>query len=99
MSNMDDFFKSEIPTMILNAIAETAKNYSAKEPNINIKAKPNYKIPIEDLVKKSSELIGKEACKAADDFAAKLYYTYLSLINAGFSVTQAFELIGYTLIG
>ena len=67
MSNMDDFFKSEIPTMILNAIAETAKNYSAKEPNINIKAKPNY--------------------------------TYSSLINAGFSVTQAFELIGYTLIG
>lgn len=54
MSNMDDFFKSEIPTMILNAIAETAKNYSAKEPNINIKAKPNYKIPTEDLVKKSS---------------------------------------------
>ncbi|MDO4301229.1 MAG: hypothetical protein Q4D26_07565 [Clostridia bacterium] len=99
MPNMNDFFKNEVPTMILNAIMEAAEEAKKEEAKVNTKTNANHKAPTEELVKRAAALIGEEACNIANDFSAGLYYTYSSFIDAGFSATQAFELTKCTLIG
>lgn len=99
MSNFNDFLKSGIPEMIIGALSEAAQEVAQEEASLKAKTDVEAKAPTVDLAKKAAERIGEEACKATEEFATGLYYTYSSFIAAGFSATQAFELTRCTLIG
>lgn len=99
MSNFNDFLKSGIPEMIIGAMAEAVQEVTQEEAESKTKTDVEAKVPTVSLVKKAAEHIGEEACKATEEFAAGLYYTYSSFIAAGFLSAQAFELTRCTLIG
>lgn len=91
MPNFNEFLKNEMTEMIIGAMAEAVQKETSLKANTDVEAK--VKIPMEPLIKKAAERMGEEDCKAAEEFAASLYYTYSSFIAVGFSVAQAFELI------
>lgn len=109
MSNMKNFLNSEMPAMILSAIMEATEEAAekAKKEKAQFDAKTMANADteaksidsIKEQVKKAAKLIGEEACKVSDEYAAGLFYTYSSFMTAGFSAAQAFELTRCTLIG
>ena len=106
MSNFNEFLKSVLPEMIIDAMAEVAQEIAQEEQetkNTKQMQEKNTKIDNSKVleltaVKNAAETIGKEDCASCEKMAASVFYTYASFITAGFSSKEAFELVKATLM-
>ena len=103
---MKNFLNSEMPAMVLGALMEATEEVAKEtkmrkaqlETKVDEDTEAKFKARTEALAKKAAERIGEEASESAVTLAAGLYYVYSSFLDAGFSVSQAFELAKLTCI-